>query len=799
MTRRSTWRLVEQLLLRRAGFPVALLAELACSDNAARADEVAVLRAAAEEQRQHLLRVLFPQEVAAAAQRGDRPALRQLSRWRRAVGHHTSPQAPHPTGWSVELQAGYHTWQALLTCMAAAEEVARPLFEAEILQARQALRRLTQRADVREALFLLAPNLIETIEAHLDAPVKPTISSREQLLDRRLYSFMQRLAIKNETHSFFGPLTYGLVDPDVTTTTLGPSTANGTLHREVFASFWAVTALGQAAAADPSIRRALPVRRIAASTVRDGLAWLPNGQQVTLEAELSALFAAVDDARTVAQLAEVAGVAVMEAEARVRRLEQLGLVRRDLEVRSTTARPLEDLRARLPQVPSAAAWHAQINQFEDYLRRFAAADGAARRELLREAEAMFTTATGQAARRAAGQMYADRTILYEDCLGDLNPVRLPVAEATRIEAALSPVLDLGAAYGMLRHTALRTLAGQVALAWDGPVPFLTFAAALNEQIRSGTLEALEEPVRAWLAQLSSRVAAAAEGSVARLRPADIVDLLPEQSGGRFASPDVMLEAGGDAPPRLVIGEVHPYVFGWGSQGYFAPDQEALQAAFQRDLSPWGGVERMAVVVRRRQHKGLVSETFPGTFIDVTGRSTDKPGRRVAVADLLVVAGPHGPQLHGPRGEVVLYVGEDDHPHLRVFAPPLVEIPPIRLGRHTPRLLLDEVVFQRERWSYPAEALRAIADAPSAFELAVAVAAARRAEGWPRYVFAHSPTEPKPIGIDFEIPFAQELVARLLRLSPVVLVEMLPGPEALWLLRDHLPYTSELRVGLVREP
>ena len=194
----------------------------------------------------------------------------------------------------------------------------------------------------------------------------------------------------------------------------------------------------------------------------------------------------------------------------------------------------------------------------------------------------------------------------------------------------------------------------------------------------------------------------------------------------------------------MVGEVHPYVFAWGTQGQFAPDPQALQDAFRADLRPWGGVERMAVVLRRRKHKGLVSGAFPGTFIEVTARALDARERCLAVGDLLVMPGEDGPQLVGPNGPVVLYVGEEDHPHLRAFAPPLVEMPPLRLGEHTPRVEVGPVVLQRERWEVTPAGVPAVGEARDAAALFVAVADARRVHGWPRFVFVGARGEPKPL-------------------------------------------------------
>lgn len=798
MTSQPGWRLVPRFLLRRAGFPFELIEALAGPRTAACADAVVAHEARAVALREELLRRHFPDEVRRLARAGERQGLRRLSRWRRRVGRQRPTEAP-PGEWSAPLRECHRAWVSEVRAGARAREELGTVLDAELLAARRTLRGTFRRADVREALFLLAPALVEAMEPALDREPSPHPGAAERALERRLYAFVQRLAAKNETTSFFGPLAYGAVEEGLEGYAFGPESPGGVVRREAFAAFWAVALLGRVVAADPEVRRALPVRRIALSSARGQEGRSVDGRRVALSPAEAAVFAAVDERLTAAELGAAAGLNAAEAEAVVLRLERGGFVRRDLEPRSTTAHPLEDVLRQLPPVPASERWRETLQAFQALLRRFEVADLAGRRAVLAEAEALFSKVTGKPARRAEGQTYADRSILYEDCLGDMQPVRMSRRESERLERALHPAMELGAAYGQLRHQAVRALAREVLAGQGGPMPFLAFISALEARVEKGELESLLAPSRHFLERLGEAVRAASDGKVVRLAAEQVVALARAvEARGRFASPDVMLDVLPDGGTRFVLGEVHPYVFAWGSQNQFAPDLDALLAAFLADLSPWGGRERMATVLRRRRHKGLVSEHFPGTFIEVSGRSVEDPGRRLAIADLRVVEGPDGPVLEGPRGPLSLYAGEDDHPHLRAFAPPQVELPPVRLGRHTPRIEVGELVLQRERWAYDAGGLPLLARASGPRELALAVADARRTEGWPRHVFAFSPTEPKPLCLDLDVPFAWMHLRRLAELGRVVLVEMLPGPGGLWLRRNSGGHTSELRMAMVRD-
>lgn len=797
MSHPRRWRLIPRFLLRRAGFPFTVVEQLACPQTAELADRCVRAEAAAEAARTVLLRERFPEEVKRLAAASDKAALKALSHWRRKVGQGRGTEIPEGP-WSEPLRTAHRGWSS---AQGEAGKLRAALDEAlaeEEPRAAARLREIVSRPDVREAVFLLVPALLDSIEG-LKATSLADRRAAERALERRLYAFVQRLGSKNETTSFFGPLTHARVDPAVSDFSFGPELPGGIVKREVFAAFWAVTTFAAAIAADPEIRRALPVRRIPASRWTASQAFGPDGKEVPLSSVALALLGGVDDRRTARELEERAGVPLAEAEAALARLERTGFVRRDLEPLSTVHYPLTDLRERLPDVPAAQRWRDALDGFAELLRRFERAPLEERQKLLPAVEAHFEKAVGKSAKRGAGQMYADRTVLFEDCEGDLQPVRFPEVQAARLEAAISPALDLGAAYGRVRFEALRTLATRtLAELGNGPVPFLAFAAALDGQIAKGALDALDGPARAFMAQLTERVRTASDGRLARLERNQLADLLGKDGGIRFASPDVMLQTTEGGEVRFVIGEVHPYVFAWGSQNHFSPDPVALQEELRKDLRPWGGAARMAVVLRRRKHKGLVADTFPGTFIEVTGKATHDDSRRVAIADLQVVAGEGGPALLGPHGPLTLYVGEDDHPHLRTFAPPLVEMPPVRLGAHTPRIEIGDLILQRERWELAPRAIPALCEAASGVPLALEVARARAEHGWPRFVFLSADSEPKPLCLDLDAPLAQAHLQRLMVAGPVTVIEMLPDPEHLWLQRSSGAHTSELRLGMIRE-
>ena len=782
------WRTLDHFLLRRAGYSLGLLAAVGYGPAWALAELAAEAADRAETLRGELLGSAFPAEVVVLARRGDRASLQALSRLRRDVGRRAAA-GPPPAACSSAFAAAYECWRQSAERAAGAEAGAAASAEAERGRCGAALRGIAAREDIREAIFLMSPSFSESVERWLGRGGPAAPSSFEN----RLFLFCQRLAAKNETNSSFGPLTYGRVGGPSGELSLGPELEGGVAHRRGFCAFWAVAALSDGASRDPALRDHLPVRRVPVTWVEDGQAHLADGRVEALGAELVALYRAVDGHGPGAEVVARAGLPA-SASTGLRRLERLGLVRRDLEPASTSDDPLGDFLERLPDVPAAGPWRDAGERLGQCVTRFGAGSRERRVEALAEAERTFMAATGRAPRRRPGQAYADRTLLYEDCLGDGHPCLLPAAEAERFAAELGPVMDLGAAYGALVHAAHRACAGEVVRELGGRARYLAFAGALADRTAAGGLEPHLAPAHRLAEALARLVQERSDGRTARLRPEETALLGAAPSGPLFASPDVMLERRPGAAPRLVIGEVHPYVYAWGSQGLFAPDPAAMQAAFAADLRPWGG-PRLAHVLRRRSHKGLVTSCFPGRFIEVSGRSGDG-ARALAIGDLWVEDSEAGPRLLGPDGPLVLYTGEGDHPHLKAFAAPGVEMPPLRLGRHTPRVEMGQVVVQRERWDLQPDDLDDIVRARTQAQLLLAVARERRRRSWPRRTFVRSPSEPKPLYIDLEIPYAQEALRRLAATGPVGLVEMLPDEPDLWVLRGDGRYTSELRLALI---
>ncbi|WP_329017345.1 lantibiotic dehydratase [Streptomyces sp. NBC_01601] len=115
----------------------------------------------------------------------------------------------------------------------------------------------------------------------------------------------------------------------------------------------------------------------------------------------------------------------------------------------------------------------------------------------------------------------------------------------------------------------------------------------------------------------------------------------------------------------------------------------------------------------------------------------------------------------------------------------------------PRVRLGNVVLQRKSWRFAAGQLpQAVAGQPDD-EWFLAWREWQRSAGLPRHVFASLGGEHKPQYVDFDSYACVRLLETAVRksASAVVLTEMLPGPDQLWLRDDRHRYVTELTVQL----
>jgi hypothetical protein len=235
--------------------------------------------------------------------------------------------------------------------------------------------------------------------------------------------------------------------------------------------------------------------------------------------------------------------------------------------------------------------------------------------------------------------------------------------------------------------------------------------------------------------------------------------------------------------QLVLGEMHPQPLPWVFPSAHLLDERertGLGAELAAAIGAQAGAACAATIAHTRSNK-IFPYPLPGRVVELRPRLPVADA--VPAADLRVEADGDEVRCTGPAGPLRFYpplrrrTGELDPVAPLAFPP--VHLPTIGTGPHLPRIEVDGVVVQRERWqAAPEEFGHAGGDD---FELFHSVWRAAREHGLPAQVYLRVPQEPKPVFIDFDNAFLAELVAHLSRLSSELsFSEALPGTGQAWL-------------------
>jgi hypothetical protein len=403
---------------------------------------------------------------------------------------------------------------------------------------------------------------------------------------------------------------------------------------------------------------------------------------------------------------------------------------------------------------------------------------------LGDLDRVFEELTGRSATRRPGQTYAARTLLYLDCMRDLD---LTVGPGIRDELAttLPPLLTGARWYSGRVYEAARQVIGEAAAAIGPGSLDRVLAAAANGDLQRRWSALLADPDPATI---GTRAAAA----FADYAPAWPISVY-QSADVQIAAPSLAAVNAGDY--LLVVGDFHPGANPLG-QGVFAtrhPDRERFLGAIASDV----GTLPFLIPPRDvgfQTTRNMPAITRPGDVHVAAGPRDRMPDgyHTLHAADLIT----DGDTVTTPDGSWQAPLA-----HL-LWLPMLVAgvhaydpFPVASADGYGPRITVGRTVWRRETWDIPA------AQGPPSPEVAADWA---RDLGLPQRVFALSPGELKPIYIDFASPVLTRILCRQLRRAaadfpgrPVRFTEMLPGPDDCWLAdQDGRRYTSELRLVAV---
>jgi hypothetical protein len=662
---------------------------------------------------------------------------------------------------------------------------------------------------LREAVTWQNPGVLTTLDGLVAGGPDARRTVRRRDREKALLRYWQRYCGKCETIGFFGPVSWGTVDPAAAThVRLGPGLVR---DRAVSFEAWALIEYGDALAADLAVRRWWPPAPRPHLLVEDRWLRRPLHDPVELSA-VDALLLGRCDGRTPAHEV-VAGVGRGEQDGYLLldRLVERGLLHWDAGLPlSPDAEPV--LRARIAAIGDEEVRTRVAAGFDRLCaaRDAAAADPAA----LSGVDAEFTAVTGRAANRRSGQMYAGRTLTYLDATRDADLVvggGLLAAVAAPLEIVLRAARWLSAEFG----AACERIAGELHADLPGPV----YLSDLWHLVQGALFDGERGPGAAIGAAFTERwsalfgLAAHTGEAEVRLTAAELAGPVaelfaapgPGWPSARVHSVDLQVcarEAGDlDDPATLVVlGELHPAYNPFDSALFspWHPDQDALRAAHEAEFGPRVRMLFPDDAPRNtgRARHGLNSprDCELGVF-DARGASE----RLVPAAAVLVEDRGGALTAVLPDGRTWPLVEAFGHVLTIVLLDSFKLVGP---ATTSPRIIVDRLVVARRTWRTTVGGT-GLADVVGERERFLAARRFRARLGLPERVFVKLGTEAKPTYVDLASPGYVQVLCTMLRTAgrsgpdvAVTITEQLPSTEDSWLpdaAGDR--YVSELRLQL----
>jgi Lantibiotic dehydratase, N terminus len=655
-------------------------------------------------------------------------------------------------------------------------------------------------------------------------PDRGPVTSKQRGHHRLVASYLQRYCVKNDRAGFFGPAVWARIEPSVRAIEwhLGDDLL---AHRRVYFEYWGQEALARTIAASEDLHpyltpRIMPTVSLDGTTLRfpvDCITELPH--------EFAAVLAACDGERTAQGVAEVivadATLGFEDADEVYHVLEELRareLVTWTIELPTALGDPERALRAILARAGAAGVpGLALLDQLEARKADVAGAAGdpVALDRALAALETSFESMTGQLATRAAGQMYAGRMLVFEQCRRDFD-LALGSEYLTKLSPALLLLLRsarwytqvVARAYRVVLEQAYRELVEETG---SSTIDYLRFWQRIAVHFPNAKEPApIIQEARAALQQHWTRIlgfpgtADQIEVQVADIEAA-VADAFGDAVGhawpsARYQSIDIMIAGAGPEAVRrgdysLCIGELHCGIDNTANPADrdLHPDPASLIRAREVDLP-----DPSITLVRalgQAKFGGQLTLSRQDFDLELGSARSWRPRSQVIAVGATVVESV-GDKLvvrcrKTDRSFDLLAFLQDDLLAEEEVAGGLNILPAFD---RMPRVVIGGVTVSRRQWRMDPATLTFAREPRGVAQFAGARRWARD-HGLPRWVFVKTPEEVKPVFVDFDSLVYVEQLAKLARAaSRIAISEMQPDLHQLWLpdAASEL-YTSELRM------
>ncbi len=367
---------------------------------------------------------------------------------------------------SPEFRIEFGKWNSTYRSVLKSQEDLRSLFNEELVVARRQLWSLAKETRFQEALFQLNPRFLDRIRQYL--PIWETCARNKDMRrdETTMISYLSRLVGKTSVAGPFGPTLQGVFCPEM------PSPINlrwkakrdhtwGIDRREVFFSHWCAQTLADKMREEiTEIAYFLPVRFNPAvnyskgtlATMSEDLnsTFAPKYSRIGLLPMTRQLLDHVDGEKSISELANNANLqselGTSNLSLEIQDLIKERFLINGFDIPPGTIYPIQYLSALLnrtrAQSPKIGHWQKTLLRFEELRSTYEQAELNQRGELLKELESLFVGQAGQSAQRGAGQYYADRFLVFEDCRKACEPLQFGESICKEVFESLSFALEL---------------------------------------------------------------------------------------------------------------------------------------------------------------------------------------------------------------------------------------------------------------------------------------------------------------------------------------------------------------------
>lgn len=826
----ALWRYVE---LRSAGFPAALILKLSSPKCAAAANRVLQAEKKAQQAGDEALKAVYRELnlLYGSAEWSNRIRRDPLVKARRSLEKGRLPEPLDVACAAAGAVEALHAAQAELDSSRARFQ---RTFDAERVQISEAIHEVAQVNRFREAVIWQNRGAFHSgIKSLLRKPVV-SLRSKKRQKEEMVALYLQRYCVKNDTIGFFGPVGWAkfVSQKGGVTARPGPGLLSA---RRVYFEQWCIDTLAEVLAKNEALRPWLAPRRIPLIHIEGTTLYRPFKRPTQISPALATVLQACDGNRPAKEIAEelmqTPQIGLHSKEAVYNALEFLrarALILWTLEVPLGTY-PERDLRRLLERIEEddlrGLAVEA-LNEVEAARSAVSQAAGDAEKldQALGNLEETFTRLTGVASTRSAGQIYAGRTLVYEDCRRDIK-----VHLGSEILESLGPPLSLLLASArwltfetaaIYREVFHETYAALVRTTGSRVVDLTSFWHRVQPLVLDDP-DTPPGPVASILSDFQGRweeILRVPQGSRSlqytsdELRPWVLSRFDAPGPGwkvARYHSPDVMIAASSveaiqQGCYHFVLGEIHvgtntilnsPFCLAQ------YPSPEELFQALDLDLP-----ESRVVPIVPRKWRGITSRTYNALVSTKDFRlaftvdaGVIPQAQTLSIGSLVVENGEEGLMVRTRDGRLKVDIIEFFADALSLLVENHFKIR--QPCSYTPRITVDRLVLCRETWRFPVVEI----PFPGKKSKAEDFLEARRwvyAHNLPRFVFVRTPVEKKPFFVDFDSPILVNILARAIRRTRggsaekgwIAVTEMLPTFDQVWLPDiAGQRYTSEFRL------